>query len=179
MDNRWKLIAGLALLLLLAANAYLLWQAGNREVVTGAPAVNIGADGKASTGQEPRVVYVEGQNTHTREIVYVPKEQGEPTDVEVTRKGSFVYVQVNGKLHQIPVEVKEDTKFEKGKLVITEQSEVRVNITAPKQYMSLGLGMSTNGLAAQGSGPLAGNVGWWLYGDRKTVAAGLTVPLLR
>jgi hypothetical protein len=45
--------------------------------------------------------------------------------------------------------------------------------------MSLGVGLSGNGLAAQGTGPLAGNVGWWLYGDRKTVAAGLTVPLMR
>lgn len=168
-------------LLLVMANGYLLWELkGLRQsAATSAPVVNVGTDGKVSGSKEPQVVYIQGQSTHTKEIVYAPKTAGEPTDVEVNRSRGFVYVKVNGVLHQIPVDVKEGATFEKGKLVITEESTVKLNITAPKPLLNLGVGWSVHGPAAQINGPLAKNVSWWVYGDPKTLAGGLQMPLLR
>lgn len=150
---------------------------------TQAPVTSISLSGDVSKPGEPQVVYVQGQNNHTKEVVYIPKAVDqvtglpEKTDVEFERRASKVYVKVNGKEYEVPSEVKEDTKFEKGKLVVTEQTELRLNITAPKPSFNLGIGWSGNGPALQINGPLYKNASWWLYGDKKTVAGGLQFPI--
>lgn len=149
------------------------------------PNITINTAGEKSKPGEPQVVYVQGQNTTTKEIVYVPKEidattgNVEKTDVQFETKQGKVYVKVNGKDFEVPVDVKENTKFENGKLVVTDKSEMRINITAPKPAFNLGLGWSKEGPAAQINGPLYKNVSWWVYGDKKTVAGGLQFPIMK
>jgi len=149
------------------------------------PIVNVNTNGEASKPSEPQVVYIKGDSTHTREIVYQPKEidaqtgQIEKTDVQFDKKDNKVYVKVNGKEFEVPAEVKEDAKFEKGKLVITDQTEMRINITAPKPSVNLGLGWSKEGPAAQLNGPLYKNVSWWAYGDKNNIAGGLQFPIMK
>lgn len=147
------------------------------------PNITINTAGEKSKSGEPQVVYVQGQNTQTKEIVYVPKEVDpktgsvEKTDVQFEKKEGKIYVKVNGKDFEVPADVKESTKFENGKLVVTEQSELRINITAPKPAYNLGLGWSKEGPAAQLNGPFFKNVSWWVYGDKKTFAGGLQFPI--
>jgi len=149
------------------------------------PNITINTAGETSKPGEPQVVYVQGQNTNTKEIVYVPKETDvktgslEKTDVQFETKQGKIYVKVNGKDFEVPADVQETTKFENGKLVVTQQSEMRVNITAPKPAFNLGLGWSKEGPAAQINGPLLKNISWWVYGDKKTVAGGLQFPIMK
>lgn len=101
------------------------------------PAINLSLDGKKSSVSDPQVVYVQGQNTVTKEISYIAKEIDsqtgikEPTDVQFETKDKKVYVKVNGRLHEVPIEVTEDSKFENGKLVVAETTKTDINITGP------------------------------------------------
>jgi len=79
----------------------------------------------------------------------------------------------------VPADVKEDTKFENGKLVVTEQTEMRINLTTPKPAVNLGVGWGNQGPAAQINGPLYKNVSWWVYGDPKSVAGGVQFPIMK
>ena len=145
--------------------------------------ITINTSGEKSKFGEPQVVYIQGQNTQTKEIVYAPKEVDaktgslEKTDVQFEKKEGKIYVKVNGRDFEVLADVKESTKFENGKLVVTEQSEMRINITAPKPLYHLGLGWSKEGPAAQLNGPFFKNVYWWVYGDKKNVAGGLQFPI--
>ncbi|MEG6584936.1 hypothetical protein [Dendrosporobacter sp. 1207_IL3150] len=149
------------------------------------PSITINTAGEKSKPGETQVVYVQGQGTHTKEVVYVPKQidaatgEIEKTDVQFENKSNKVYVKVNGKEYEVPADVKENTRFEKGKLLITEETEMRINITAPKPSFNLGLGWSKEGPAAQLNGPLFKNVSWWVYGDKNNVAGGVQFPIMK
>jgi len=149
------------------------------------PTIRINTEGEKSKPGETQVVYVQGQTTNTKEIVYVPKETDpktnsiEKTDVQFENKQGKIYVKVNGKDFEVPADVQETTKFEKGKLMITEQSDMHINITAPKPALNLGLGWSKDGAAIQINGPLSKNVSWWAYSDKKTIAGGLQFPIMK
>lgn len=185
--NNWKLIVGLALVLaflFLAWGEYQDWKQHSRSQST-TPVINVNTAGEASKPGETQVVYVQGQNNHTKEIVYVPKETNpatgdkEKTDVQFDKRQGKIYVKINGKEFEIPAEVTENTKFENGKLVVTEQTEMRINLTTPKPAMNLGVGWGINGPAAQINGPLYKNVSWWVYGDQKTAAGGIQFPIMK
>ncbi|MDF2499398.1 MAG: hypothetical protein K0Q77_112 [Anaerosporomusa subterranea] len=149
------------------------------------PVINLNTAGEASRHGETQVVYVQGENIHTKEVVYVPKEIDEKTgvtektDVQFDKRQGKVYVKVNGKEFEVPANVKEDTKFENGKIVVTEQTEMHINLTTPKPAMNLGVGWGVNGPAAQMNGPLYKNVSWWVYGDQKTATGGLQFPIMK
>lgn len=149
------------------------------------PYISINTAGEKSKPGETQVVYLKGDSTVTKEVVYVPKEVDpatgklEKTDVQFERKQNKVFVKINGKEYEVPAEVKEDVKFDKGKLVVTEQTETKINITAPKPSFNLGVGWSKNGAAVEVNGPLFKNVSWWAYGDKKTVSGGLQFPILK
>lgn len=186
VQREWKFILTVLLLtaaLVVAYYEYRQFIANYKQQPAPAPVVTVNTAGQPAKPGETQVVYVKGDSTHTKEVVYIPKEidpktgQTEKTDVQFERRESKVYVVVNGKEFEVPAEVKEDAKFEKGKLVITEKTELRVNITAPKPAFYFGAGWSNNGPAAQLNGPLVKNVSWWLYGDRKTAAGGIQFPI--
>lgn len=190
VKDNWKYILGtvvVAVLLYFARAEYQEWKQHIKDqaLKDTRPVVSVNTNGDVSKSGEPQIVYVQGQNTHTQEIVYVPKSvdaitgEQENADVEFAKNQGKVYVKVNGKEYEIPADVKEDSKFQNGKLVITEQTEMRVNITAPKPAFNLGLGWSTNGPAAQLNGPLYKNVSWWAYGDQSNAAAGIQFPIMK
>lgn len=187
IQKEWKFF--LVLFMCLGALAvgyseYKQYVATHKPETVQTPNITVNTAGQPSKPGETQVVYVKGESTATKEIVYMPKETDpatgakEKTDVEFTRKDNKVYVKVNGKEFEVPANVKEDAKFENGKLVVTEQTELRVNITAPKPVMQMGLGWSANGPAMQVNGPLVKNVSWWVYGDKKSVAGGLQFPIM-
>jgi hypothetical protein len=186
MQQEWKFLSILAVLIVVFGLAYYEYrQYKDYLFQQKQPVISVNVNGEPSKPGEPQIVQVQGQNTHTKEIVYVQKEVDpvtklpEKTDVQFERKASKIYVKVNGKEYEVPSEVKEDAKFEKGKLVITEQSELRLNLTAPKPSVNLGVGWSLNGPAVQVNGPLYKNVSWWLYGDKKTFAGGVQFPIMK
>jgi hypothetical protein len=190
VKNKWKYILGavvVAASLFFVRAEYQEWKQHIKDqaLKDTRPVVSVNTNGEASKSGEPQIVYVQGQNTHTQEIVYVPKvvdsgtSEQEKTDVEFVKNQGKVYVKVNGKEYEVLSDVKEDSKFQNGKLVITEQTEMRVNITSPKPAFNLGLGWSTNGPAAQINGPLYKNVSWWAYGDQRSAAAGIQFPIMK
>lgn len=188
IQQEWKFFIVIILVIAIVAAFYYEYKQYNAnrqaEKLT-QPNITINTAGDKSKPGEAQVVYVQGQETHTKEIVYVPKAidaktgEIEKTDVQFENKNNKIYVKVNDKEYEIPADVKEDTRFEKGKLIITEETEMRVNITAPKPSFNLGLGWSKEGPAAQLNGPLFKNVSWWVYGDKSNVAGGVQFPIMK
>ncbi len=188
LKNEWKFLVLFVFVLAVTVFVYSEYQQWKQHVFESKnipPVININTDGQPPKPGEPQIVYVQGQNTHTQEIVYVPKEidpatgQQEKTDVQFEKRESKVYVKVNGKEFEVPTDVQEDAKFQNGKLVITEDTQMRLNITAPKPSFNLGVGWSKEGPAAQINGPLYKNASWWVYGDKKTVAGGVQFPIMK
>lgn len=186
LQVEWKFFIILLVIIIvfgLCYYEYKQYKAEHQPVQVAQPNITINTSGEKSKPGEAQVVYVQGQNTQTKEIVYVPKEVDtktgslEKTDVQFEKKQGKIYVKVNGKDFEVPADVKESTKFENGKLVVSEQSELRINITAPKPAYHLGLGWSKEGPAAQINGPFFKNVSWWVYGDKKNFAGGLQFPI--
>lgn len=185
----WKFLVLIAVLFLVMGFIYYLYNDYKANLHKPAqvypPNITINTSGEQSKQGETKVVYIQGEGKETKEIVYVPKyvdpQTGQPekTDVEFERKQNKVYVKVNGKEYEVPTIVEENTKFEKGKLVVTEQTEMKINITAPKPMFNLGVGWSKNGAALQANGPVVKNVGWWMYGDKSTIAGGLQFPIMK
>ena len=188
IKDHWKYILGAILVIVLFVfinYEYQQWKSHLMNKQDTQPIISVNTAGERSKPGETQVVYLQGQSSHTQEIVYIPKEvnpatgQQEKTDVQFDKKDNKVYVKVNGKEFEVPANVTEDAKFENGKLVVTEQTEMRINVTAPKPYLNLGLGWSKDGPAAQLNGPLYKNVSWWAYGDKKTVAGGVQFPIMK
>lgn len=189
LKDEWKFLIIVVMIMSILGIFYYEYKQYKAEHLPGQPVVSpnitINTAGEPSKPGETKIVYLQGQNTQTKEIVYVPKEVDvktgniEKTDVQFEKKQGKIYVKVNGKDFEVPAQVKEDTKFENGKLVVTEQSEMHIQITAPKPAVNLGVGWSKNGVAAQMNGPLIKNVSWWVYGDKKTVAGGLQFPIMK
>jgi hypothetical protein len=111
------------------------------------------------------------------EIAYVPKAAGESAAVEVNAAAPRVAVSVNGRPAAFETLPGETRAFEKGKLVITEETQLKLDIKTPRPRLYAGLGAGSNGLALTLGGRLSGEAGWWLYGDRRTVAGGVQVPV--
>ncbi len=133
---------------------------------------------ETETGKVMETLQVAGALEGRKEIMYVPKEEGERTDVQIEAAKPKVTVKVNGKETVFAALTEEKQKFEKGKLVITEDTQLRLEIkTPPRPRYNVGVGWGTNGVALTIGGRLGGGpAGWWLYGDRRTLAGGLTVP---
>lgn len=84
------------------------------------------------TTSEP--VVVNHKTTNTTTYQYVPKVTPQDADVEVLSKPKPITVAINGVKHEIPTDtVKEEHKLENGKLVVTEEREVKLNLTIPEQ----------------------------------------------
>ncbi|VBB08160.1 Hypothetical protein LUCI_3425 [Lucifera butyrica] len=186
---------GLALVLALLVFGYREYQQWKQHILeqaqkSTAPAINVTTTGAPAKEDDLKTVYIQGQNTVTHEIVYVPKEimtvqqpngtakqVQEKADVQFDNRQGKIYVKVNGKDYEVPDNVQENTKFENGKLVITDQSEMHINVTTPKPIMNAGVGWSRNGSALELSGPLTGSISWWAYGDKKTITGGIQFPI--
>ncbi|VBB05554.1 Hypothetical protein LUCI_0764 [Lucifera butyrica] len=195
--EHWKYLVGLALVLALLVFGYREYQQWKQHILEQAqkstvPTINVTTTGASAKADDLKTVYIQGQNTVTHEIVYVPKETTtvqqpdgtikqvqEKTDVQFDNRQGKIYVKVNGKDYEVPDNVQENTKFENGKLVITDQSEIHINVTTPKPVMNAGVGWSRNGPALEINGPLTGSISWWAYGDKKTIVGGIQFPIMK
>ena len=89
---------------------------------------------------QPRVIYehipvtkeVPVVTTKTQtEFVYVPKKHEEDADVEATIEQPKVSVKVNGQEHKFDLVQGETQKFENGKLVMNQQSQITFDLNVP------------------------------------------------
>jgi len=106
-------------------------------------------------------------------IQYLHKNTGENTDVELQTAKPNVEVKVNGKSYQFEQLDDEQQKFEKGKVVLNEHTQLRLDITAKQPNFSMGFGYSNHGIAVLIDKKLHQNMSTWVYGDSKTVAGGI------
>lgn len=85
-----------------------------------------------TTKKDP--VVIDHKTTNTTTYQYVPKVTPYDADVEVVSAPKPIVVSINGEKHEIPTgEVKESHKLDNGKLVVTEEREVKLNLTVPEQ----------------------------------------------
>jgi hypothetical protein len=87
-----------------------------------------------------QIAQVKNTSTHTNTVTYVQKEidpvtgQKEDTDVELKTQPSKITVKVNdGSKYTFDQQPNEKYKFENGKLVMTQQTSVDINVTQKKQ----------------------------------------------
>lgn len=123
---------------------------------------------------------VDATLTGKKEFVYVEKVGDEKTDVQIDTSRPKVTVSVNGQEKQFQLATTEKQKFDKGKLVITEETQLKLDIKTPQPRFSIGVGWSTHGPALILGGRMSdGAANWWLYGDRRSIAGGVQIPLGR
>lgn len=63
------------------------------------------------------------------EIVYIPKEKQNDADVQLTDNSPKITASYNGKTYEFDSVENESSKFEKGKLVVEKQSEVKIDVS--------------------------------------------------
>jgi hypothetical protein len=90
--------------------------------------------------QDPKIVYVKGESTTNTIVHYVPKENGENTDVEINIPKTQIDVLVNGKPFTFKPLFGEQYNFENGKLVLNQSSKLDLDIKIPPAYRPIELG---------------------------------------
>lgn len=139
--REWVITAGIVLAVVISC--FLLYRlysniTAEKQQPEQKPAITLNLDGNSSKQTDPQVIRLQGQNTVTREIQYIPKYidpttgEKEKTDVQLDTTNKNVYVKINGKTHEVPTEVTEDQKFENGKLVVQESQKTDIEITGPE-----------------------------------------------
>lgn len=63
------------------------------------------------------------------EVAYIPKENQNDVDVQLTDNSPKITTSYNGKTYEFDSVENESSKFEKGKLVVEKQSEVKVDVS--------------------------------------------------
>lgn len=63
------------------------------------------------------------------EIAYIPKENQNDVDVQLTDNSPKITASYNGKTYEFDSIENESSKFEKGKLVVEKQSEVKIDVS--------------------------------------------------
>ena len=139
--------------------------------------------------KEPVVKYqklpAEVKTETKTEIQYIPKEVNkitdtkEKTDVEVNIPKPDLHVKVNG--HEAVINKATDEKyiFDENKLQLNQQSYATVDLKIPTidntRKWTAGVGYSNHGAAGTVKFPIYKQVGGWVYGDKKTAAAGIMI----
>lgn len=81
-----------------------------------------------------KTVTIKNTDKNTSSYQYVPKVSPVDNDVEVVSTPKPLIVSVNGQRHELPTNsVKETHKMENGKLVVTEEREVKLDLKVPEQ----------------------------------------------
>lgn len=63
------------------------------------------------------------------EVTYIPKENQNDVDVQLTDNSPKITTSYNGKTYEFDSVENESSKFEKGKLVVEKQSEVKIDVS--------------------------------------------------
>lgn len=125
------------------------------------------------------VLPVEQKHEQKTTVAIAAKESSNDADVQVHNKSNYV-VEVDGKKEELKPVVKETTKLENNKVVVTQENTVTTKIKLPEPSGSFGAGMNNKGeLAVIADGRIYKNLSWWVYGSRTEQAAGLKVTIYK
>lgn len=131
------------------------------------------------TIDKPPIVKTEYQTQTKTEVVYVPKADGEKTDVEVNVPKQDLNIKVNGKEAVFSKTDNEDYIFERNKLVFDQQSKASINIEVPTidktKRFGVGVGFGNNGVAYNIKVPVSKKLDGWGYKDKETTALGIMI----
>lgn len=138
--------------------------------------------------EKPAKVKAEVKHESETTAQYVPKVttpggQKENTDVEANIGQPAVNVKVNGQPYSFSLLQNEKQKFEDGKLVLNQSSDIGIDLIVKPQVIdrtkrwSVGVGYGGNGLGGKIDFPIGGNenFGGWVYGDKKGGAVGVAI----
>ncbi len=121
-----RVVFALILVAVVAIFGYILWHSYHETPV---PPKSVPKATTETTAQ------VTSKNTTT--FQYIPKAHPKDSDIEFVSKTTDsepIRVTVNGVQQEIPKRtVKESTKFENGKLVVTEDRQVNIDLKIPEQ----------------------------------------------
>ena len=130
--------------------------------------------------EAPKVIAESEANVQT-EVAYVPKEQGEKTDIDLNLGKQELYVKVNGQETTVQKLDTEKYVFEKNKLSLQQTSKAELNIEVPvidktRRY-TLGVGISKDGMVGLLDFPISRKeyIGGWVAGNEDNVMCGLSV----
>lgn len=88
----------------------------------------------AVTKATPNTIHLNNAEKTTSTWQYLPKTTQADPDIEYTSTQKPLSVSINGVKHEIPTDtVKETSKLENGKLVVTEEREVKLDLKVPEQ----------------------------------------------
>lgn len=109
-----------------------------KEVRIDVPEITVDLAGNQTSKTGRTAVQTVNTTREIHTVEYVEKATNpvtgkkEKTDVQIDTSKKDVNVSVNGKEYSFKPDVKEDYKFENGKLVFTQESTSTINIQAPK-----------------------------------------------
>lgn len=182
-------VCGYALLFVLVAGALMFiyqWTAAlfsktQPAVQTGPGQYHFTVNGPSAQEPAPQVIYVPvatEQKTVTS-VGVEAKKKDDPTDFEY-RLNTNYFVDINGKKYEVTPAVKEDTKLQNNKIVMTQESKLNLKVDVPQPAGSLGAGMNNRGqIAVTADGRLWKNLSWWVYASRTEQAGGLKVTIYK
>lgn len=106
------------------------------------------------------------------------KKPNDP-DVEISNKSNYV-IEVNGKKEELQPVVKETTKLENNKVVVTQESTVITKIKLPVPIGSFGSGLNNHGqFSIMADGRIYKNLNWWIYGSKTEQSGGIKVTVYK
>ena len=141
LKNNWLTIVifiQMIIIILCVAGMYYLYQKKPAEVKVDTPNITLDLAGNQVAGGGRTAVQTVNSTKEIHTIEYVQKEidpktgKKEKTDVQIDTSKKDVNVSVNGKAYTFKPDVKEDYKFENGKVVFTQETTSSINIQAPK-----------------------------------------------
>lgn len=128
--------------------------------------------------EKPPIVKTEYQTKTETKIVYLPKADGEKTDLEANIGKQELNIKVNGQDAVIKKEDDERYIFDKNKVVFDQTSKATIDIKVPTidktKRFGIGAGFGNNGVGYMIKFP-AGKFDGWGYKDKDTTAAGLMI----
>lgn len=124
------------------------------------------------------IVETKYQTRTETKFVYVPKEDGEKTDLEANIGKQELNIKVNGQDAVIKKDDDERYIFDKNKVVIDQTSKATIDIKVPTidrtKRFGIGAGFGNNGVGYMVKFP-AGKFDGWGYKDKDTTAAGIMI----
>lgn len=138
-------------------------------------------NGPSQQAPAPQIIYVPvGTEQKTTTTVGVePKTKDDPTDMEYRLKTNY-FVKINDKSYEVEPAVKEDTKLENNKIVMTQESKLDIKVDMPQPVGSFGAGVNNHGeIAVMADGRIWKNLNWWAYASSSEQAGGLKITIYK
>lgn len=133
------------------------------------------------TIEKPPIIKTEYQTETKTQVVYVPKEPGEKTDIDASIGKQDLKVSVNGREAVIQKFDSEDYVLQQGKLELTQTSTAKLDINVPTidktRHLGIGAGFGNHGIAYAATFPVNKKLhtDGWAYHDKDTTAGGIII----